>query len=280
MLLLVLGDPLNERKPDEYFSAEAFVAKALGWDAAVVDHDALECGDFMTAIKRVSTASEDAVYRGWMVRSENYVGLEAALRDRGVVLRTPAKVYKRAHELPRWYPVFRSLTAPSVWLSGGGTEGLVEIVKQLPPGRAVLKDWVKSMKHYWDEAAFIPDLSDEEAVLRVAERFLERRGEDFVGGIVVRSFEEYQPGEVRTWWANGQCFARSAHPDTPDQQPDDFVLAEAVATAVAGMDAPFVTVDLARTVGGDWRVIEVGDGQVSDRPLSLLAASLLQGLHF
>jgi hypothetical protein len=150
-------------------------AKDLGWDAAVVDHDALERGDFMTAVKRVMTASDDAVYRGWMVRSENYVGLEAALKDTGVVLRTTGEVYKRAHELPGWYPSFRSLTALSVWLSGGGTEGLLEIVKQLPPGRAVLKDWVKSMKHYWAEAAFIPDLSDEEAVLRVAERFLELR---------------------------------------------------------------------------------------------------------
>jgi hypothetical protein len=64
MLLLVPGDPLNERKPDEYFSAEAVAAKDLGWDAAVVDHDALERGDFMTAVERVSTASEDAVYRG------------------------------------------------------------------------------------------------------------------------------------------------------------------------------------------------------------------------
>jgi hypothetical protein len=106
MLLLVPGDPLNERKPDEYFSAEAVTAKDLGWDAAVVEHVAFERGDFMTPVTRVSTASDDAVYRGWMVRSENYVGLEAALKDRGVVVRTMAEVYKRAHELPGWYPSF------------------------------------------------------------------------------------------------------------------------------------------------------------------------------
>jgi hypothetical protein len=45
MLLLVPGDPLNERKPNEYFSAEAVAAQDLGLDVALVDHEALERGD-------------------------------------------------------------------------------------------------------------------------------------------------------------------------------------------------------------------------------------------
>ncbi len=69
------------------------------------------------------------------------------------------------------------------------------------------------MKHYWDEAAFIPDIGDRAGVLRVAGRFLELRDEDLAGGLVVRSFEHYKPGEVRSWWVDGQCAVLSAHPE-------------------------------------------------------------------
>jgi hypothetical protein len=56
------------------------------------------------------------------------------------------------------------------------------------------------------------------------------------------------------------------HPDTSDAVPDTGVGLAAVAPVVAGLGLPFVTVDLALREDGVWRVIELGDGQVSDRP--------------
>jgi hypothetical protein len=46
---------------------------------------------------------------------------------------------------------------------------------------------------------------------------------------------------------------------------------------VAGLipDWPFVTVDLARREDGAWRVVELGDGQVSDRPATTAPADLI-----
>nr|WP_238433056.1 ATP-grasp domain-containing protein [Micromonospora tarensis] len=46
----------------------------------------------------------------------------------------------------------------------------------------MLPDYSKSMKHYWNEATFIPDLEDGAAAWNVASRFLELRVDDFVGG--------------------------------------------------------------------------------------------------
>ncbi|XVU23356.1 ATP-grasp domain-containing protein [Actinoplanes sp. CA-054009] len=46
--------------------------------------------------------------------------------------------------------------------------------------------------------------------------------------------------------------------------------------AVRGLGLPFVTVDLARRRDGRWRVVELGDGQVSDRPVSTPAADLIE----
>jgi hypothetical protein len=277
MMLLVPSDPLDGRKPDEYFAAEAAGAEALGWAVGLLDHDALCSGESSRAVRRVEGPEDDCVYRGWMVRSEQYVAVSRALADKGVQLRTHPEAYRAAHELPGWYIFFEAHTAPSVWLDHGGTDGLVGAVGALPPGPGFVKDWVKSMKHYWAEAAFVPDVADASALLRVARRFLELREDDLVGGVVVRSFEAYEPGEARSWWVGGKCAMVSAHPDTPDAVPHDLD-PNFVAGAVAALGSPFVTVDLARTPAGSWRVVEVGDGQVSDRPVSLSPPLLLSVL--
>jgi hypothetical protein len=41
------------------------------------------------------------------------------------------------------------------------------------------------------------------------------------------------------------------------------------------LNLPFVTVDLALRADGVWRVVEVGDGQVSDRPISIEPARII-----
>jgi hypothetical protein len=102
---------------------------------------------------------------------------------------------------------------------------------------------------------------------------------------VLRRFEELTGAEARTWWVDGTCRLVTAHPDTPDDLPPAGLLPSTagpapagdplpardlfpagLAEAVAGLGLPFVTVDLARHVDGRRRVIELGDGQVSDRP--------------
>ena len=47
---------------------------------------------------------------------------------------------------------------------------------------------------------------------------------------------------------------------------------------IASFALPFVTADLARSTDGTWRLIELGDGQVSDRPATTDADSFLSAL--
>jgi hypothetical protein len=76
----------------------------------------------------------------------------------------------------------------------------------------------------------------------------------------------------------GRCAHLSANAETADHQPSAGIDLSDLAGAVASLGSPFVTVDLAKTTAGDRRVVEVGDGQVSDRPASLPASSLLESL--
>jgi hypothetical protein len=279
MLLLVPSDVLRPRRPDEHFAAEAAAARAAGHDVALVDHDALAAGDDVARAVAQVPADPAAVYRGWMLSAQRYAGFATALADRGVRLRTDADQYRRGHELPGWYAALATSTPASAWTVGTDPALFHEARRSLGAGAAVVRDYTKSMKHYWDEAAYVPDLGDAERAWSVASRMVQLRGDDLAGGIVLRRFEQFTGAEVRTWWVDGACRLVTAHPDTPQELPPADVEVDVLEPAVAGLGLPFVTVDLVRRADGVWRVVEMGDGQVSDRPSSTPAETLVDALR-
>ncbi|MEV4640197.1 ATP-grasp domain-containing protein [Actinoplanes sp. NPDC049548] len=271
-MLLLPADVLRPRRPDDHFAGEARAAREAGLDVALIDHDALTTGGgAVGALARVPepTTERAAIYRGWMMRSEQYEQFAQALARRNILLLTSPEQYRQAHELPGWYAALADVTPASAWTSGDTPDGFARACTDLGPGPAVLRDYTKSMKHYWREAAFIPDLADRDAAWAVAQRFRQLRDDDFTGGFVLRRFERFVSAEVRTWWVNGVCRLIGPHPDTPHDDPRvemDLTDAEPL---VAALRLPFVTVDFALRDDGVWRVIEIGDGQVSDRPTTI-----------
>lgn len=274
-MLLVPGDPLRPTRPDEHFAAEARAAQEAGYAVAVVDHDKLARGD--DAIRAVASVPRDgtAIYRGWMLEAHRYAQFVDALAARGVTLRTTAEQYRRAHEFPGWYPTLATVTPRSAWTVGASRAGFDQARLAVGEGPAVIRDYVKSMKHYWREAAFIASAEDGDAAWRVASRFRQLRDDDFVGGFVLREFEQFTAAEVRTWWRYGRCVLIGPHPDTPYEQPPDDIDLGWLAALIEALGLPFVTADLALRADGVWRVVEVGDGQVSDRPASIDPAALI-----
>ncbi|MFI9631340.1 ATP-grasp domain-containing protein [Nocardia sp. NPDC051929] len=275
MLLLVPADVLRPQRVDEHFAPEADAARAVGLEVAVVDHDALTRADGAEEAVRRVRSSGVAVYRGWMLRSAEYAAFERSLRQRGVTLRTSAEQYRRAHELPGWYSALAEMTPRSVWTSGSGRAAFDHARRELGTGPVVLRDYTKSMKHYWHEAAFIPDAADPDAAWRVASRFRELRGEDLTGGFVLRRFERFQSAEVRTWWVDGKCRLIGPHPDTPEEMPDVAFDPATVEDAITTLGLPFVTADFALRDDRTWCLVELGDGQVSDRPATIPAEELI-----
>lgn len=245
----------------------------------MVDHDALaggaDAGQAVVRVPRQPGGGTVAVYRGWMLSSGRYAAFAAALADRGVALRTTAGQYRRAHELPGWYPALASVTPTSVWTAGDGRGGFDRARRRLGSGPAVLRDYTKSMKHYWHEAMYIPDLNDAAAAWRVAGRFRQLREDEFTGGFVLRRFEQFAGAQARTWWVHGRCRLIGAHPDTPHDTPSTDLDISGVAPLVAALRLPLVTVDMVRRGDGAWRIVELGDGQVSDRPTTIAPGHLI-----
>jgi ATP-grasp domain, R2K clade family 3 len=277
MLLLVPCDPLRPRRPDKHYAAEAAAAKNAGLDVALIDHDALaDPGGAERAVARVPNAGGTAIYRGWMLRADQYAALAAALEASDVPLRTSAAQYQRAHELPGWHAALSLVTPQVEWTHSDGEQDFHMACERLGQGPAVVRDYVKSMKHHWHEAAYIRDVADHTRAWKVASRFRELREDEFTGGFVLRRFEDFASAEARTWWVDGTCRLTTAHPDTPDDTPH-IDLSPFIAL-IGSLALPFVTADLARRIDGTWRLIELGDGQVSDRPETTKADSFLSAI--
>src|SRR5205823_932513 len=117
--------------------------------------------------------------------------LFAALAERGIDLINDPDAYRRCHYLPGWYASLEEMTPRSVWLETGpevSIDRVMELLSVFGFAAVVLKDFVKSRKHEWQEACFIPSASDRAVVERVVRRFIQLQGADMAGGLVFREF--------------------------------------------------------------------------------------------
>ncbi|MFF0298329.1 ATP-grasp domain-containing protein [Kitasatospora sp. NPDC004614] len=296
-IVILPSDPLLPRRTDPHFAWEAGLIRAAGGSTALLDHDALLAGDAEAAVRRVPVGSGPLWYRGWMIPVARYAELAGALADRGCALLTGPNEYATAHELPGWYRTFEPVTPASAWLPGTSWDrpALAAAASALGGrGPAIVKDYVKSRKHEWHEACYVPELADVDALARVAARFAELQGEFLAGGLVLRRFESFarttdgRSEEARVWWLDGEPVLVGPHPDCPASRVEPDL--SAVRPLVRELGCRFVTTDLARRAvsssgaggaggaEGGWRVVEVGDGQVSELPSGVDAAALFRAL--
>lgn len=280
--ILFFESMLQRRKVDEDYEREAAAARAAGLEVYLLDWGALvDAGDIGRAVRHVPSQTTPvlAIMRGPMLRLETYKQLYEALLARGVRLITDPTAYEHTHHLPASLDLIKDITPLTVVypLSAGGFLSLDRLAELLQPfgnNPIILKDYVKSRKHEWDQACFIPNAADTEAAARVIQTFCSRQGPDLVGGLVFRRFERFVSvgthpksntpltKEYRIWWLDGQAIAVVPHWNEVVYEgagpPVD--LFEPVAHRV---QARFFTMDVAERADGEWRIVELGDGQVA-----------------
>lgn len=272
-LVIYPADQLRPYRVDDQYASEAEVAEKIGFQIAIIDHDAMEVCNISQAFKRFDLLmsekkdqfSNQAVYRGWMLTEPQYQAFEDGLAERGIGLLTDTHQYTNAHHYHKAYQTLVNYMAKSWFI----TEDLMHddgylayALDHLPKGPLVIKDWVKSQASYWDEACFILDSSDVQNARKIINRFIELQGSDLVGGIVLREYRELVPNEEwRAFVVEGEimgCWPKTTGKISP---PEDLV--EAASRLVFSR---FASIDFALKVDGDWLVIETGDGQVSEFP--------------
>jgi hypothetical protein len=283
MHVIFCADPWNTSRPDEAFAHEFQAASAAGMTTSLMSYEALvDGGDAARAVRRLALggAGEPTLYRGWMLRPDAYDRLYHALSERGINLINTPTAYRHCHYLPECYARIRDHTPASVWIeasSGLSLDTVMAVLRPFGSKPVIVKDYVKSRKHEWADACYIPSAADREAVGRVVSRFLELQGNDLSEGLVFREYVEFEPlaihsksgmpltQEYRLIFLEGQRLLSAEYWEEGDYSgaapPDD--LFAAVAQQV---QSRFFSMDVGKRRDGSWLIVELGDGQVAGLP--------------
>ncbi|MEJ8304459.1 ATP-grasp domain-containing protein [Saccharibacillus sacchari] len=285
--VLFVSAPMSPKEVDDSYADEYRSAAEAGFDTGLIHLETLLLDrDPRKAVKRIAERSElqSALYRGWMLRPSEYEDLYAALLKRNLRLIHTPEQYRHTHHLPESYAKIEQVTPKSIWfplpdpVSMEAAESLsVEAVRLFENKPVIVKDYVKSRKHEWDEACYIPDALDEQRVRRTVRRFLELQGSELNEGLVFRAFAELEvlsrhplsgmplSREIRVFVLDGQPVFVSTYWEAGEDEEFNAALQQFL-PVIQTIESRFFTIDFAKTRSGPWIVLELGDGQTAGLP--------------
>jgi hypothetical protein len=181
-----------------------------------------------------------------MVTPAQYGQLCIEVSRFGAQMLTSPEHYELCHHLPRWYPLLADFTPETRFFSE--SDDIASQLRGLSWTGCFLKDYVKSLAVA--DGSLVTDLSRIPEVIAKMKKY---RGE-IEGGICARRIEDFDHDtEDRHFVFRGTAYAREGS------------VPEVVEIAARRIVSPFFTVDTVRCRDGVTRIVELGDGQVSDR---------------
>lgn len=239
-------DPLDKNKADGPYHEEFIAAREAGYACSLFDFDALAFGEFKPYPK--FEEGDRILYRGWMMNAERYQTFTEKVAASGGVPITSLATYLRCHYLPKWYSLCAEFTAETRFFEANET--LEDAIRELGWTSYFVKDFVKS--NTGDRGSIARSPAE---VCEIVEQLSAYRGE-VEGGVAVRRVEEYIP--------QTECRYFVVH-----KRPYSFdgIVPDIVQSIAARIESPFYSVDVAQRTDGALRLIELGDGQVSDKKM-------------
>ncbi|NEO57804.1 MAG: ATP-grasp domain-containing protein [Okeania sp. SIO3B5] len=258
MRILYPFNPLNTKEADEPYQEEYLAVKALGVSCSLFDFDMLEFEEFRPEPK--IEPGEIILYRGWMLKPELYELLTKFIVNRGGSPLTSLSNYLKCHHLPGWYDECKEYTAETVFFPDD--DKLEANIASLYWEAFFVKDYVKS--NSTEVGSLATTVAEAINIVELIKKF---RG-GIEGGVAIRRVEEYiKESEIRYFVMNGKVYSPNS------------VVPQVVASIAAIVMAPFYSIDTIQNIDGNIRLVEIGDGQVSDKKswdVSIFAAMLAE----
>ena len=237
------SNPVELKQADEAFVEQVNELRKSGFGVALVSLE--ELGEARVKIRGSLPGDATVVYRGWMVTPSEYEKITSAVRSYQAIPLVSLETYLVCHYLPNWYPLVSEFTAETKIFRADSD--LVAELNTLGWERFFIKDYVKSLKTSVGSVISTPE--DITSVLSEMQKF---RG-TIEGGVCVRRFETFVPSsEKRYFVLHGRPYAPSG------------AVPELVSECARRIPSPFFSVDVALRADGELRLVEIGDGQVSD----------------
>ena len=259
MDLLFPQNPMMRKLPEPMFEPEFDAAKALGFRCLLFDEDAVSRGETDRAVSRLPPgAAGEILYRGWILTEESYRRLERGLSARGYALVSSAAQYAEVTYFPNYYPKIRDFSPGAEWTETPDAFLAWTRSRKLGDGPFVIKDHVKSAKHLWHDACFVPKGAGREHFEQVAETLRREQGDAFFRGFVVKQYVPLRSRgesprayptceEYRLFFWKGQLLVASHYHRLPENPVDwsPFV------RLAQRFEAPFFSMDVAQTEAGN-----------------------------
>lgn len=281
--VLFCENPFDSKKVDEDFEEQYNAAIQAGFKTLLFSFD-----DWVSGIspEKILSRIPDSdtviptIYRGWMLSVAQYEILYVTLKSKNYLLINDPEAYKHCHFLPENLTVIEEFTPKTIYRKIGDDNDLELLIKEADifgTQAVILKDFVKSEKHHWETACFVPNASDKNKLRTSMQELRFLRGSAFNEGICVREFIPLKhltihsksgmplTEEYRLFFVNGQlldCFSYWEEGEYPHIQPD-ISMFEVLSTRVK---SAFFSMDIACKQDGTWIIIELGDGQVAGLP--------------
>lgn len=267
---------------DYMYAEELKAAKANFCQTSLISFEDIKKGNVESALKRVKAADEreTAIYRGWMLKPDQYDLLYRSLLEKNIELINNPSEYQFCHYLPENYETIKEFTPKTRFKelqSEFRIDDFQSLIDEFGGKPIVIKDYVKSQKHYWYEACFIPSAADRERVKSVIERFLELQGPDLSEGLVFRAFIELEEltnhsesgmpltKEFRVFVKKHEIMSVFKYWDEGNYQNVEPIMDEFMGV-IPKIKSNFFTMDIAKKKDGNWIIVELGDGQVAGLP--------------
>lgn len=203
-----------------------------------------------------------AVYRGWMMKPEQYEAFYKGLSEKNIHLITDPKSYELMHIFPNVYSKFGEDTAHMEIFPLHSDIDVEYLKKNFK--RFMVKDYVKSVKgtefpKYFDQTITQSQFDKD------MELFYKYRGNLLTGGICVKEYLNLKrygevTNEYRAFYIKHEVATLSKNSNQGMYVP---LPPEELINKYRNIDSIYYTVDYAELEDGSWRVIEAGDGSVS-----------------
>lgn len=285
MNILFCNNPFDPNSVDPDYEDEFRAARNNGFATHLFSFEALTKDDDPIAATKKIRRSEQLkmiIYRGWMLKPTQYSLLYEVLLTQNYQLINSPTEYRNCHYLPDSYQFIEGRTPKTVWLTvkrqAIGYDEILNRIAYFGSSPVIIKDFVKSQKHYWDTACFIPSASDAAAARLVIEKFIELQGDDLNEGLVFREFVELNDlaihsksrmplkQEYRLFFLKGRLLGCYDYWEEGNYVLEDQPPLDLFTNMACKVQSNFFSMDIAKTKSGEWIIIELGDGQVAGLP--------------
>lgn len=283
----------SQQEVDSCWAEEWQIAKEIGWNCALIDQSWMFGGEVKS---RYLIPEQNVIYRGWLLNQDSHRKLFAFLDQREYQLIPSPLHYQFSCSFPKWYfsGDLRKYTPKSyvvhqgVWLDAllKNPEELSTIIQMKfeKDSGLIIKDFVKSRKHEWLDACYVPNISDGENLNRVVHNFVQRQKSDgvFEGGLIFREYVPFKKigvhpksglplvNEHRIFVFRGQIFFQVPYwlnvkaDYTNTAVPNSKYLQRLVEKIFLHTD--FFAMDVAELDSGEWLMVELNDGSTAGLP--------------